>query len=121
MKKTDEQTVQPAVWSAPLDELPPGRSAKFWIRSRDRLVEGFAINFEGRYYAYVNHCVHAGTPLDWWPNQFFSDDRRFLACGTHGSLFDPETGKCAGGPCGGGSLFPLQVQVAGGRILITAD
>jgi nitrite reductase/ring-hydroxylating ferredoxin subunit len=118
--KTAGKVAHPTVWSTLRHELPPGRSAKFWIRWRDRLVEGFAINFEGRYYAYVNHCAHAGTPLDWWPNQFFSDDRRFLACGTHGSLFDPETGKCAGGPCAGGSLFPLRVEVAGDRILVTA-
>jgi CRP-like cAMP-binding protein len=26
----------------------------------------------------------------------------------------------AGGPCSGGALFPLQVQVTGGRIVVTA-
>jgi nitrite reductase/ring-hydroxylating ferredoxin subunit len=108
-------------WSAPLGEIPPGHSAKFRIRWREQLVEGFAVNVHGSFYAYVNYCVHAGTPLDFWPNQFFSDDGRFLACGTHGSLFEPETGKCAGGPCAGGALFPLRVQVSGGRIVVTAD
>jgi nitrite reductase/ring-hydroxylating ferredoxin subunit len=108
-------------WSAPLGEIPPGRSAKFQIRWRERLVEGFAVNINGSFYAYVNYCVHAGTPLDFWPNQFFSDDGRFLTCGTHGSLFEPESGKCAGGPCAGGALFPLRVRVAGGRIVVTAD
>lgn len=108
------------VWSAPLAEIPPGRSAKFHIVWRKRLVEGFAVNFGGCYHAYVNYCPHAGTPLDWWPNEFFSDDRRLLRCGTHGSLFEPETGKCAGGPCAGGALFPLQVQVDGDLLVVTA-
>jgi nitrite reductase/ring-hydroxylating ferredoxin subunit len=111
----------PTMWSAPPDEIPPGRSAKFHILWGERLVEGFVVNFGGRYYAYVNYCIHAGTPLDWWPNEFFNGDRRFLTCGTHGSLYEPDTGKCAGGPCGNGSLFPLRVQVTGGRIVVTAS
>jgi nitrite reductase/ring-hydroxylating ferredoxin subunit len=113
--------MKPAAWSAPLSEIPPGRSAKFHILWRGRLVEGFVVNFGGRYHAYVNYCIHAGTPLDWWPNEFFNDDRRFLTCGTHGSLYEPDTGKCAGGPCTGGALFPLHAQVIGDRIVVTAN
>jgi nitrite reductase/ring-hydroxylating ferredoxin subunit len=109
------------VWSAPLTEIPPGRSAKFCILWRERLVEGFVVNFRGRYYAYVNYCIHAGTPLDWWPNEFFSHDGRFLTCGTHGSLYEPNTGKCAGGPCHGGALFPLNAEVLGDRIVVSAN
>jgi nitrite reductase/ring-hydroxylating ferredoxin subunit len=117
----DHPRAHPTVWSAPLGEIPPGRSAKFHILWRERLVEGFVVNFGGRYYAYVNCCIHAGTPLDWWPNEFFDDDRRFLTCGTHGSFYEPDTGKCAGGPCAGGSLFPLQVQVIGEWIIVTSN
>jgi len=109
------------VWSAPHAEIPSGCSAKFHILWRNRVVEGFVVNVDGRYYAYVNYCIHAGTPLDWWPNKFFSDDRRFLICGTHGSRYEPDTGKCAGGPCAGGALFPLQVQVTGGRVVVIAS
>jgi nitrite reductase/ring-hydroxylating ferredoxin subunit len=111
----------PTIWSAPLVAIPAGRSLKFHILWRNRLVEGFVVNFNGRYYAYVNHCAHAGTPLDWWPNEFFTEDGKYLVCGTHGSLFEPETGRCAGGPCDGGSLFPLHVQVADDRIVVAAD
>jgi nitrite reductase/ring-hydroxylating ferredoxin subunit len=118
---TGDLIAYPTVWSAPVHEIPAGRSAKFHILWRERLVEGFVVNFAGRYYAYVNHCIHAGTPLDWWPNEFFTDDRRFLTCGTHGSLYEPDTGKCAGGPCADGALFALAVQVTGGRIIITAS
>lgn len=120
-RSPDHSIAQPSVWSAPLEELPSGRSAKFYILWRRRLVAGFVVNLNGRYYAYVNHCVHAGTPLDWWPNEFFSDDNRFLRCGTHGSLYEPATGKCAGGPCTGRSLFPLQVRVNDGRVVVTSS
>jgi nitrite reductase/ring-hydroxylating ferredoxin subunit len=115
------QTLHSTVWSAPIVEIPPGRSMKFHIRWRERLVEGFVVNFDGRYYAYVNYCIHAGTPLDWWPNEFFTDDGQLLTCGTHGSLYKPDSGKCAGGPCVGGALFPLQTQVTGDRVVVTAS
>jgi len=108
------------MWSAPLSDLPPSRSKKFYILWRNRLVEGFVVNFGGQLYAYVNYCIHAGTQLDWWPNEFFDNDRRFLKCSTHGSLYKPETGKCASGPCAGRGLFPLQVKVTNGRVVITS-
>jgi nitrite reductase/ring-hydroxylating ferredoxin subunit len=116
-----DSTAHPSAWSARLADISLGHSQKFHILWRERLVEGFVVNFGGRYYAYVNYCIHAGTPLDWWPNEFFTKDGRLLMCGTHGSLYEPDTGKCAGGPCGGGALFPLHVQVVGNRIVVTAN
>lgn len=107
-------------WSAPCEAIPPGHSAKFHILWRDRLVEGFVINFGGRYFAYINNCAHAGTPLDWWPNEFFTPDLRFLTCRTHGSLYQPATGKCAGGPCAGRGLAPLQVKMSDGWVVVRA-
>jgi nitrite reductase/ring-hydroxylating ferredoxin subunit len=107
-------------WSAPLSELPPGSSAKFPLLWRGRRVEGFVVSFEGRFHAYVNQCIHAGTPLDWWPNEFFTDDGRLLICATHGALYEPDTGACAGGPCGGGALYRLQVRVEGDRVVVSA-
>lgn len=107
-----------AVWSARLDEIPPGRSAKFPVQWQGRATEGFVVNVGGRYYAHLNYCAHAGTPLDWWPNEFFSDDGRFLVCGTHGSRFEPDTGRCAGGPCSGRSLVSLQVRISDGWLFV---
>jgi len=108
----------PNEWSAPACEIPPGASAKFPLLWRGRKVEGFVVNFEGRYHAYVNHCIHAGMPLDWWPNDFFTDDGRLLICATHGALFEPDTGRCAGGPCGGGALYPLAVELVGDHVIV---
>ena len=108
-------------WSAPVADVPPGVSAKFPIGWRGSTVEGFVVNFEGHYHAYVNRCAHAGTPLDWWPNEFFTDDGRLLICATHGALYEPDSGRCAGGPCGGGGLYRLAVRVAGDRVIVTAD
>jgi len=70
---------------------------------------GFAICIKGKIYAYRNHCPHVGSPLDWVPNQFFSDDGETLLCHTHGALFDPATGDCISGPCPRG-LYPIPIQ-----------
>ena len=40
--------------------------------------------------------------MDWQPNRFFDDTGRWLLCGTHGAVYQPDTGECAGGPCRGG-------------------
>lgn len=109
----------PSEWSAPTGEIPPGGSVKFRLRWRGGPVEGFVVNVEGRFHAYVNRCAHAGTPLDWWPNEFFTEDGRLLVCATHGALFEPGTGRCAGGPCGGGALWSLAVAVHGDRVVVT--
>ena len=106
-------------WSAPAAEVPPGAAAKFPVNWRGAKVEGFVVNFDGRYHAYVNRCAHAGTPLDWWPNEFFTDDGRLLICATHGALFEPDSGRCAGGPCGGSALWPLVARVEDGQVIVS--
>jgi nitrite reductase/ring-hydroxylating ferredoxin subunit len=112
---------EPTEWSASTRDLPPGSSAKFPLLWRGRRVEGFVVNFGGRFYAYVNQCIHAGTPLDWWPNEFFSDDGRLLICSTHGALYEPASGRCAGGPCGGGALYRLAARLVGDRVIVTSE
>jgi nitrite reductase/ring-hydroxylating ferredoxin subunit len=110
----------PVEWSAPLADLPAGGSLKFPLRWRGSTVEAFVVNVGGQVHAYVNRCAHAGTPLDWWPNEFFTDDGRLLACATHGALFEPTSGQCAGGPCGGGSLFRLPARLEEDRVVVTS-
>ncbi|MDX8404417.1 MAG: Rieske 2Fe-2S domain-containing protein [Mariprofundaceae bacterium] len=61
--------------------------------------EGFAVCFKGKVTAYRNSCPHMGSPLDWLPNQFFSEDGSQLVCHTHDARFDPATGDCLSGPC----------------------
>jgi nitrite reductase/ring-hydroxylating ferredoxin subunit len=107
-------------WSAPLSDLPVGGSLKFPLLWRGRAVEGFVVNVSGQVHAYVNHCAHAGTPLDWWPNEFFTDDGTLLVCATHGALFEPTTGACAGGPCGGGRLYRLPARIEGNLVVVTS-
>ncbi len=78
---------------------------------------GFAICRQGQFYAYRNHCPHVGSPLDWIPNQFFSEDANTLLCHTHGAVFSPTTGECLTGPCPRG-LYPIPIQIDGSHIQV---
>jgi len=79
--------------------------------------QGFLLCFQGELRAWRNHCPHAGSPLDWIPGQFFSDDGKQLVCHTHGARFQPLSGECLSGPCPRG-LFPLEFQDNGSVVLV---
>jgi nitrite reductase/ring-hydroxylating ferredoxin subunit len=53
--------------------------------------------------------------MDWQPNQVFDATGRWLLCATHGALYRPDTGACAGGPCRGG-LVKIQLQERDGVV-----
>ncbi len=89
--------------------LAEGASLKFSYKERGFPAEGFLIRKNGRLLAYRNRCPHAGSPLDFGDNEFFTDDGRFLLCRAHGALFEPEGGACAAGPCHGRGLEALPV------------
>ncbi|MET0519125.1 MAG: Rieske 2Fe-2S domain-containing protein, partial [Burkholderiaceae bacterium] len=62
----------------------------------------FAIRFEGQPHAFLNRCTHVAMELDFQPDRFFDDSGQWLLCATHGAVYKPDTGECAGGPCRGG-------------------
>lgn len=106
-------------WRCPLAELAPGRTAKFQLRCGSRVLEGFVVNHDGDVHAYLNRCPHVGTPLDLWPNEFFTEDGRALICSTHGAVYEPTTGLCTAGPCVGDALTPLPLHREGDSIVVT--
>ncbi len=78
---------------------------------RSKFLSGFVIKRGERIYAYVNHCPHNGSKLDWVPGELFDESGQYLICATHGAVFEPETGRCVGGPCINQLLIPLQVKL----------
>lgn len=103
---------------AKVEELPPGRVKKFWLICDKYRVDGFLVNSQGSFHAYVNRCRHMTTPLDFMRDQFFSEDGQHLMCYTHGALYEPATGLCIAGPCKGELLYPLPVRVESGDVLV---
>jgi nitrite reductase/ring-hydroxylating ferredoxin subunit len=111
MTRTDEWRCRPA-------DLAPGNTLKFRLRCGNRDVDGFLVSHDGGYHAYANRCPHVGTPLDLWPNEFFTEDRRALICSTHGALFEPATGACTAGPCAGDRLTRLPLRREGDALVV---
>jgi nitrite reductase/ring-hydroxylating ferredoxin subunit len=107
-----------AEWRCAVADVPPGGSAKFRLHRGSHVVEGFVVHHEGEFYAYVNRCPHVGTPLDLWPNEFFTEDGRLLVCSTHGAVFTPSSGACVAGPCAGDRLQPLPVRRDGDGLVV---
>ncbi|MBI4635036.1 MAG: Rieske (2Fe-2S) protein [Candidatus Rokubacteria bacterium] len=105
-------------WRCAATDVPPGRTAKFRLECAGRTLEGFIVNHDGRYHAYVNRCAHVGTPLDLWPNEFFTEDGRALICATHGAIYEPATGLCTEGPCVGDALDPLPLRRDGDTLIV---
>jgi nitrite reductase/ring-hydroxylating ferredoxin subunit len=106
-------------WRCAADALGPGQTATFDLRLRGCRVPAFILHHRGRHHAYVNRCPHAGTTLDAWPNEFFTEDGRYLICATHGAVFAPDTGLCLHGPCPGARLEPLRVERRDGQLVVT--
>jgi nitrite reductase/ring-hydroxylating ferredoxin subunit len=97
-----------------------GPAARFVVEFDGRVMDAFAIAFHGAVHAYVNSCPHRGTTLDWEPGQVFDNSGIYLVCATHGALFEPESGRCVGGPCQGAYLTRVQVQDQAGQVLLAA-
>ena len=81
----------------------------------------FAVRRGGQVYVYVNSCPHIGTPLDWTPDRFLTADGQRIVCATHGAEFGIEDGACLRGPCLGGRLETVMIQIKDGTILVPKD
>ena len=72
----------------------------------------FFVRYDGKPYGYLNRCAHVAMELDWSEGQFFESSGLYLMCATHGAIYEPETGKCVGGPCRGARLRPCRSRSA---------
>lgn len=97
-----------------------GPGVRFAVHTTGGIVPAFAVRHAGRVYAFLNRCAHKLVELDWEEGQFFDADGRYLMCATHGALYDPTTGRCAGGPCRGGRLMPVPVREVDGAVWFAA-
>lgn len=111
-----------AVHVCPAAELVDGgRGVRFPLTAWGEQRTGFAVRYQGRVHAYLNRCAHVPVELDWNEGDFFESSGAYLMCATHGALYLPDTGHCAGGPCRGGKLHPISVIEAEGEIYWTPD
>ena len=93
-----------------------GRAVVFDVRHFREPARAFALRFDGRVVAYLNRCVHVPTELDWQPGEFLDGGRAFIVCAIHGATYQPQSGRCIGGPCGNGRLTPIEAFEREGEV-----
>ncbi|CAD5370625.1 2Fe-2S ferredoxin [Rubrivivax sp. A210] len=99
------------------DDLAERGRAWVWdVLQYGRPARAFALRFDGVVRAYLNRCVHVPTEMDWQEGEFLDMDRRWILCSIHGAMYEPEDGRCVGGPCGRGRLTAIDVKEEGGRV-----
>jgi nitrite reductase/ring-hydroxylating ferredoxin subunit len=101
-------------------DLDPTGSRAFTVGAGDWPMRGFLVRAGVEIRAYVNHCPHAGHPLNLQPHRFLTHDDSLILCNSHGALFEKGTGYCVAGPCAGQSLESIAVEVIDGYVLLKA-
>jgi nitrite reductase/ring-hydroxylating ferredoxin subunit len=101
-----------------LAELPDPGCREFAIGEGDWPFKGFVVRQGSRVFAYQNHCVHVGHPLNWMPDGFLTKDKSNIICSSHGALYEIDSGLCVAGPCTGKKLHPVEVRVEKGEIIV---
>ena len=102
----------------PLAALEQTGACGFTLGRGEWPLKGFVVRRDEVIRAYVNHCPHAGFPLNWQPDVFLAPGGGHIRCIMHGALFEIETGTCVAGPCMGHGLQPLPVHVRDGYVLL---
>lgn len=104
-----------------LADLDEHGARAFTVGGGDWPLRGFVVRYGNEVRGYVNHCPHAGHPLDLRPHRFLTPDRALILCSSHGALFEKEAGRCLAGPCAGQQLRAVPLEVIGDIVLIAAD
>jgi nitrite reductase/ring-hydroxylating ferredoxin subunit len=99
-----------AIYICESDSLDEGaKGIRFPVTAGGEDCTAFVVRYGQEPRAYLNRCAHLPMELDWTQGEFFESSGLYLMCATHGALYEPDTGKCAGGPCRGGRLHAITV------------
>ena len=101
-----------------LDELDDPGCREFQIGAGDWPFRGFVVRRGDKVFAYRNHCAHAGHPLNWLPDRFLTPDGKQIICGSHGAVYEIDSGTCVAGPCPGKKLQPVEVEILDGLVTV---
>ena len=105
---------------ASLDEIAEPGAIEFRVGDADWPFRGIVVRWQGKVHAYANVCAHQGHPLNLDTDRFFTPEQTLLICASHGAVFEPDTGRCIGGPCAGASLRVLKCRVEDDKVFVRA-
>ncbi|HYD97632.1 MAG TPA: Rieske 2Fe-2S domain-containing protein [Noviherbaspirillum sp.] len=98
-----------------------GKGVRFPVTAGGEDGTGFVVRYDGTVYGYLNRCAHVPIELDWNEGEFFESGGLYIMCSTHGAVYVPESGHCAGGPCRGGRLRRITVFEKDSQVYWTPD
>ena len=104
-----------------LHELGDPGAHGFTVGRGDWPLRGFVVRQGAQVRGYVNHCPHAGHPLNAGPHAFLASDLPVILCSSHGAVFEIETGLCVAGPCAGARLRAIALTVSHGYVMLADD
>jgi nitrite reductase/ring-hydroxylating ferredoxin subunit len=108
---------RPELHLCPSAELAEkGRAHVFDVLHYGEPARAFALRYDGRIVAYLNRCLHVPAEMDWQPGEFLDSSKEYILCATHGAAYEPQTGRCAGGPCGRGRLTSIDIVERDGEV-----
>ncbi len=93
-----------------------GKAHVFDVLHYGQSARAFALRYEGRVIAYLNRCLHVPTEMDWQPGEFLDSSKEYILCANHGAAYEPQTGRCVGGPCGRGRLTSIDIVERDGEV-----
>ena len=97
-----------------------GEGVRFDLDAPGGPAPAFVLRIDGVPRAFLNRCAHVPVELDWNPGRFLDDTGTVIVCATHGAVYDPVDGRCAGGPCRGRALTPVACREVHGWIEVRA-
>ena len=101
-----------------LDDIEESGARGFTMGSGDWPLRGFLVRVNNQVRGFVNHCPHAGHPLNLLPHRFLTPDSILILCSSHGAVFEKLTGYCVAGPCAGKSLRTIPLEVESGFVML---
>ena len=104
-----------------ISELDDPGARGFTLGEGEWPLRGFVVRRGEAIRAFVNHCPHAGFPLNWQPDVFLAPGGNLIRCIMHGALFEIETGDCVAGPCMGHALQSIAIHVRDGYVMLDDD
>jgi len=101
-----------------LDDIEVSGARGFTIGTGDWPLRGFVVRVNSEVRGFINHCPHAGHPLNMRPHRFLTADSALIVCSSHGALFEKATGLCIAGPCAGHYLRAVPLKVDSGFVML---
>ena len=74
-----------------------GKAHVFDVMHYRQPARAFVLRFDGQIVAYLNRCLHVPTEMDWQYGEFLDSGKEFIMCSIHGAVYEPLSGRGAGG------------------------